>query len=87
MSDLKAKAYTLAETTSRYLNKPTTPPLAWRQEGDQLVVILADGRKIRYPMAIDKPKPVPIPAKTETKKPLPSIPAPSHHKKTAGNKV
>lgn len=50
MSDLKAKAYALAEATPPHLGQPTMPPIKWRQEGDELVVILADGRKIRGPL-------------------------------------
>ena len=86
---LKTKAYTLAESTPRYLDKPTSPPLIWYQEGDQIVIILADGRKVHAPVTIDKPKsmPAPIPAKAVNKTPLPSIPVKkiepvSHHKKS-----
>jgi hypothetical protein len=87
MSDqsLKIVAFALAEATPMHLGIPTTPPQRWRQEGDQLVVILPDGRKIHGPMPIDKPKPLPspiqsrqdwpAPAQMEKKKPLPIYPA------------
>jgi hypothetical protein len=41
---IKAAAYALAASIPPHLDKPTTPPLAWRVEGDQIRVILADGR-------------------------------------------
>jgi hypothetical protein len=85
MIDLKTKAYALAEATPRHLNQPTTPPIAWRQEGNELVVLLADGRKVRGPLSMYKPKPIPIPAKTVAK-PLPSHsyePLPSHPSKSS----
>ena len=88
MSDLKSKAYALAEATPPHLGRPTTPPLTWRQEGDELVVILADGRKVRGPIAhvpvIRVSEPIKIPPKAETQ--LSSTPAPktaSRHKHTS----
>jgi hypothetical protein len=59
MTNLEAKAYALAESISPYLGQPTTPPIKWRQEGDELVVILADGRKVRAPLVELQPKSAP----------------------------
>ncbi|MFA5810682.1 MAG: hypothetical protein WC935_10190 [Thermoleophilia bacterium] len=49
-ADLKRAAFMLAEHTPEYLGKPTMPPQGWRLDGDTLIVLLADGRKIRSPM-------------------------------------
>ena len=49
-ADLKRAAFMLAEHTPEYLGKPTMPPQSWRLDGDTLIVLLADGRKIRSPM-------------------------------------
>jgi len=46
MDKLKAMAETLAANTPPWLDKPTTPPIAWAQNGEIVVVILADGRKV-----------------------------------------
>ena len=46
----KTAAFNMAENTPEYLGKPTTPPIRWRQEDDILIVILADGRKVRGPI-------------------------------------
>ena len=54
-SPLEQAAWALAEATPSYLGRPTTPPLSWRLEGDLLIVILADGRKVRGPMPIMQP--------------------------------
>ena len=40
----KTAAYAIAEAAPRHLEQPTTPPIRWRLEGANLVVILADGR-------------------------------------------
>ncbi len=45
-------AYKIAEETSQHLNQPTSPPQGWRLEGADLVVLLADGRKIRAPLPV-----------------------------------
>ena len=47
---LKAAAFALADQTPRHLDAPTTPPILWRMEGSNLVVVLADGRKVRGPI-------------------------------------
>ena len=54
-SPLEQAAWALAEATPSYLGQPTTPPLSWRLEGDLLIVVLADGRKVRGPMPIMQP--------------------------------
>ena len=41
---LKTAAYAIAEAAPRHLDQPTSPPIRWRKEGDDLVVILANGR-------------------------------------------
>ena len=51
----KSAAYALAEATPKHLDKPTLPPISWRMEGSDLVVLLADGRKVRGPL-IDQPR-------------------------------
>jgi hypothetical protein len=43
---LKELAYALAGGTPTHLGVPTLPPIRWAQNGDQVIVILADGRKI-----------------------------------------
>jgi hypothetical protein len=60
-SSLKAAAYVIAEATPMHLDKPTTPPIHWNQEGEVLRVLLADGRSVRGPL--HSPKPVQAPAK------------------------
>ena len=40
----KTAAHAIAEAAPRHLDQPTTPPIQWRVDGDNLVVILADGR-------------------------------------------
>ncbi len=40
----KTAAYAIAEAAPRHLDQPTTPPIRWRLDGANLVVILADGR-------------------------------------------
>ena len=47
---LKSAAYALAEATPKHLGQPTSPPQGWRLEGADLVVLLADGRKVRGPV-------------------------------------
>ena len=47
---LKTAAYAIAEAAPRHLDQPTTPPIRWHVEDDILVVILADGRKVRDPI-------------------------------------
>ena len=39
-------AFTLAASIPSYLGQPTTPPIAWAQVGEIVIVILADGRKV-----------------------------------------
>lgn len=51
-TDLKRAAFMLAEHTPEYLGQPTMPPQGWRLEGDEIVVLLADGRKVRAPMPL-----------------------------------
>jgi hypothetical protein len=48
--ELKAAAFALAEVTPKHLDRPTIPPISWRLEGDQLRVLLADGRTVRGPI-------------------------------------
>ena len=77
-------AYTMADKTPPHLGQPTMPPQGWYLEGANLVVLLADGRKVRGPI-IDQKRENPVgaqyivptrsPAET-VKKPLPS-PKPS----------
>jgi len=45
--EFKAAAFALAEVTPKHLDRPTIPPISWRLEGDQLRVLLADGRTVR----------------------------------------
>ena len=88
-SPLEQAAWALAEATPSYLGRPTTPPLSWRLEGDLLIVVLADGRKVRGPMPIPKPvqakpsRPVIIP-KIITPEPIhspaPKLVRPKHKK-------
>ena len=75
----KTAAYTMAEATSKHLDKPTLPPQGWYLEGANLVVLLADGRKVRGPIVDQKrdnlvrtPIVAPTRAPAETVKPLPS---------------
>jgi hypothetical protein len=44
---LKEAAFKIAEATPRHLDQPTIPPIRWSLEGDQLRVLLADGRTVR----------------------------------------
>jgi len=55
----KTAAYTMAEATSKHLDKPTLPPQGWYLEGANLVVLLADGRKVRGPLVDQKREVVP----------------------------
>jgi hypothetical protein len=43
---VKEMAQALAASIPPHLGQPTTPPLAWHQTGEIVVVILADGRKV-----------------------------------------
>ncbi len=52
--ELKSAAFALAEATPRHLDQPTTPPIHWQLEGDQLRVLLADGRTVRGPARLVK---------------------------------
>ena len=52
--ELEKLAYSIAENTPKHLDQPTTPPIRWRVEGDQLRVLLADGRTVRGPIHIGK---------------------------------
>jgi hypothetical protein len=42
---LKEMAEALAASIPPHLGQPTSPPISWAQVGDQVIVILADGRK------------------------------------------
>ncbi len=75
-ASLKSIACALAEATPDHAGKKAFPPQAWWQEGDQIAILCADGRKIRGPIA----QAAKVPAKTD--KPLPTVPAP-HSGKTA----
>jgi hypothetical protein len=76
MSNLESKAFALAEATPPHLGQPTLPPIKWRQEGDELVVILADGRKVRGPLyPLNEPEKVVHAPTKKTVTPLPSTPA------------
>ena len=48
--ELKKAAEALAEATPQHLGRPTTPIIRWRVDGDQLRVLLADGRTVRGPL-------------------------------------
>jgi hypothetical protein len=50
----KTAAYAMSETTPPHLGQPTSPPQGWVLEGANLVVLLADGRKIRGPIVDQK---------------------------------
>lgn len=39
-------ANALAASILPHLGQPTTPPTAWAQEGETVIVVLADGRKV-----------------------------------------
>jgi hypothetical protein len=43
---LKTMAEALAASIPPHLGKPTVPAIAWKQEGETVFVILADGRKV-----------------------------------------
>ena len=43
---LQDLAYALAAGTPEYLGRPTIPPIVWSQDGETVIVILADGRKV-----------------------------------------
>ena len=62
-------AYTMAEKTPPHLGQPTMPPQGWYLEGANMVVLLADGRKVRGPIVDQKREKI-VPAET-VKKPLP----------------
>ena len=65
----KTAAYTMAENTPKHLDQPTMPPQLWYLEGSNLVVLLADGRKVRGPI-VDQKRENNTTTKT-VKKPLP----------------
>ena len=44
---LKLAAEALAKATPDYAGQSAFPPLQWWMEGDELVVLCADGRKVR----------------------------------------
>ena len=46
MDKLQAMATALAASIPPHLDRPTIPPISWAQVGDQVSVILADGRKV-----------------------------------------
>jgi hypothetical protein len=54
--ELKKAAEALAEATPQHLGQPTTPIIRWRVDGDQLRVLLADGRTVRGPLPEKKGK-------------------------------
>ena len=43
---LQQMATALAASIPPHLGQPTIPPLSWHQEGEIVIVILADGRKV-----------------------------------------
>jgi hypothetical protein len=52
---LKLAAEALAKATPDYAGKSAYPPQEWWMEGDELVVLCADGRKVRQ--AVPPPEP------------------------------
>jgi hypothetical protein len=54
---LKTLAYEIAEATPEHLDKPTMPPIGWREDPAGIKVILADGRCIYAPIPETAPKP------------------------------
>lgn len=66
----KTAAYTMAENTPPHLGQPTLPPQGWVLEGANLVVLLADGRKVRGPI-VDQKRDYWFPANA---KPVTSLP-------------
>lgn len=72
---VKVAAYALAGATPDHAGRSASPPQSWRLEGEVIVVLCADGRKVRAPVAqfvgadlrVRPPKPSPImalPART-----------------------
>ena len=66
----KTTAYHMAEKTLQHLGQPTLPPQGWYLEGANLVVLLADGRKVRGPIVDQLREIVP----TAKAKPVTSLP-------------
>ena len=70
---LKAVAFALAEATPDHAGRSASPPQSWRLEGEVIVVLCADGRKVRGPIAqyvgarhVSPSSPKPSPARTST---------------------
>jgi hypothetical protein len=57
--EFKSTAWLIAEKTPEHLGKPTIPPIHWVLDGENLRVLLADGRTVRAPIA-DQNKVVPV---------------------------
>ena len=69
----KTAAYAIAEAAPRHLDQPTTPPLRWRLEGANLVVILADGRIATGPI-VDQYRDKVASVKKQVEAPVASLP-------------
>ena len=61
----KTAAHAIAEAAPRHLDQPTAPPIRWRLEGANLVVILADGRIATGPI-VDQYRDKVAPVKKQT---------------------
>jgi hypothetical protein len=48
---IKVIAFALAEATPDHAGRSASPPQSWRMEGEEIVVLCADGRKVRGPIA------------------------------------
>lgn len=70
----KTAAFNMAENTPEYLGKPTTPPISWKVQGDNLAVILADGRKVTGPV-FDRYRDKVASANRQVETPAASLPA------------
>ncbi len=70
----KTAAYAIAEAAPRHLDQPTTPPIQWRVDGDNLVVILADGRIATGP-TFDRYRDKVASVNKQTEAPAASLPA------------
>ena len=78
IADIRSMAMALALNTPPHLGKPTAPPISWRQDGEIVIVVLADGRKvsasiqqinaIMFPAKSEEPLPAPKNLPTEPKK-------------------
>src|SRR5512136_1395521 len=70
---LKVAAYALAGATPDHAGRSASPPQSWRLEGEVIVVLCADGRKVRAPVAqyvaarqFSPSSPKPSPTRTST---------------------